>query len=648
MNFLYLLLLCVAMALIQCLIGGTRLLFSFPSYLLLGGAASLTILSLRRRIAKPSGFALLSTVLLGGYVLLRGWKSPYPYLAHPDLFMAAACLVVYLLTALHLTGSRERLRVVAVLLIIAGVEVSVGLFQFTQRSYFMPLGFFPPGALEGGATRANGMFISPNHFAGYLEAVAMFALAAAGWSRWAAGERGTAAFMGLLCYVGVAISLSRGGFLSSAFSLVVFTVLCLWALSLARPGKARIPAIAITVAVAALFVAALLAGAQNERIRERARRVITHDDMRFANWAATLDQFRLAPWWGTGAGTHLIYGRFFRRPRLQTDPVHSHGDYLEMLAEYGIVGEAFAALFLAAHLASGLGATRRIAAGRAVTDPNAPLAPPEPPWSNALALNLGALGAVAALLAHSVVDFNMHIPGNALLYAFAFGILANPGGRPPPVLKPARLSSLTLGRCALVVLGACLIAAILPLLKGEWYTEKARVALRDRKFNDAIRLSKAAILANHPGPEPWFYLGEANRVRATTMPVAMLKSDLYTQAVDAYRNGLRLLPQDINLLVRLGQALDGLERHKEAEAAYREAIHWDPRLAVLRAYYANHLLLTGDEESAQENFRLAQKLGVSFSKGSGAQEVQTMLRDARSGKKEQKDVGLLPEAPSQP
>ena len=46
---------------------------------------------------------------------------------------------------------------------------------------------------------------------------------------------------------------------------------------------------------------------------------------------------------------------------------------------------------------------------------------------SAFALNLGALGALAAYLVHSFVDFNLHIPANVLLMAFVFGILTNAG-----------------------------------------------------------------------------------------------------------------------------------------------------------------------------------------------------------------------------
>ena len=68
-----------------------------------------------------------STLLLGAWVLLRAAHSPVEYLAWPDFFMMLGCLMVYLLTAFYLTGTREQTILLAVLWAIAGVQVWVGL-----------------------------------------------------------------------------------------------------------------------------------------------------------------------------------------------------------------------------------------------------------------------------------------------------------------------------------------------------------------------------------------------------------------------------------------------------------------------------------------------------------------------------------------
>ena len=66
------------------------------------------------------------------------------------------------------------------------------------------------------------MFISSIHLAGYLEAVGAFALSFAAWSRWAGWARFLAGYLALLCYAGVAITGSRGGYGSSIVALGAF------------------------------------------------------------------------------------------------------------------------------------------------------------------------------------------------------------------------------------------------------------------------------------------------------------------------------------------------------------------------------------------------------------------------------------------
>lgn len=607
MNVFLFLIISAAFVYIECMIGGTRFLFSYPAYFLLGVAAFFSVFSLRRPLSKPSTPILCTTLLLAGYVFVRAWSSPYPYLARTDLMMTAGCLLIYLLSALYLTTTRIRMAFIWVLVGLALLQVGLGIAQFVRQDGIMLFGF----EKETINWRATGTLISGNHYAGYLETVAMFTLAIACWSRYKLPLKLFFGLVTLLCYVGVAISGSRGGYLSSAFALVVFATLSIRTLCINRPGKALIPSLSILGVLLVLFGSIAWVGSHNEIIRKRAEQ-IKQPDIRIYNWQATIDHFKLAPWLGTGAGTHLIYGRLFRKPPLQTDPVHAHSDYLEMLAEYGIVGEALALLFLAAHFSGGLRAGAQLSRRYA------------PPGSDTLALNFGAMGAVAALAAHSVVDFNMHIPGNALLLAFIFGMLANPGRAPLPGPifwgDPAMLL-----RLALPALGIATCAATLPRYHAERLTEQARVALRDGKNPQSIKLSKQAILEEQDNAELWLHLGEANRMIGLRMPVPNLRAQYLQQALSAYRNGLRVLPQDIHLLVRQAQALDGLGRYDDAEHSYRTAIQWDPNLGILYHYLASHYHLRGDQKAEQETLHKANQYSNS-SDDTGRAAVETLKK----------------------
>ena len=612
MNYLFLLLLAGALGIIQCLIGGTRLLFSFPAYLLIASAAVLSIFSIRRQASAVSLPAVFSTLALAVYVIIRSWFSPIAYLARPDAFMAAGCLMVYLLTALFLTESRFRLWLIGLLLVIATLEVGVAVVQFSRANGFMLFGFIRGDT----SSRASGMFISGNHLAGFLNAAAIFALALTWWTRIPVWFKLVTAYLMVACYFGLAISGSRGGYLSAGFSLAVFVGLSIWVMRVARRGRYLV---VLACSVLAFVLVVGVGGKvmlKSALFRERITRLgQATQDVRRYNWLAALDQSKINPLFGTGSGTHLIYGRLFRRPQIQSDPVHAHGDYLELLAEYGLVGGVLCVLFLGTHLLSGLNGAKQTAIRRLKGGFG-------PARSDTLALNLAALAATAALIAHSVVDFNMHIPGNALVYAFIFGILSNPGSD-RPLASAAWVSSSTLFRLALFGTGIATLIGVIPKIKGEQLAEDARIALRNRHHGDCILLATKAIEEEPNNPDTWFYLGESNRSIASGMKVAALRGMLLEKAIEAYRRGLAIFPQDENLLIRTAQSLDGLGRYDEAEALYQDAIRWDPNLGVVYAYYGAHLRRVGMGDSAKKCFDAAHQLDTK-----GAAEVSSA--DVRS------------------
>ena len=615
MNLLFVALLTGCLVLIQCLIGGTRLIFSFPAYALVASAAVLSLFWIRRPSFKPSTACLVSTFLLAGYVFCRAWVSPVPYLARADLFMIAGALLVYLLTALYVHETRPRLWIVASLLIVATVHIVVGLLQFKGHNGYMLFGF-----IRGDITpRASGMLICPNHLAGYLESVGLIALSITVWSRFRIGAKMLAGYLTAFCYLGVILTGSRGGYLSAIFSLVVFGMLSVWVVSIYRHRNLDSFFLGTIAAGLLLLCTTGFVMTHNHYINERLHRLIeSTKDVRVYNWLATLDQHKLNPAWGTGAGTHAIYGRLFRRPQIQADPLHSHGDYLELLAEYGVIGELLAVAFLIVHLGTGIRSIRRITIRRLCNTLVSAR-------SDALALTLGSTAAVAALMAHSVVDFNMHIPGNALLFAFLFGMLANPGIDKQSAPAASFEFSTFLLRGGFALLGIATLVGIARFYEGEALTEETRIALRSRDYQNCIQLASQAIKADPSSPAPYFYQGEAYRITALEMKVPALRSVWFENAIASYNAGLKHFPQDETLLVRLGQALDGAHRFDEAEEAYLNAIRWDPNLGILYAYYAAHLQLTGQKDAAKGCLNAAQRLGTQNPHSIGMAEVQSIL-----------------------
>ncbi len=101
---------------------------------------------------------------------------------------------------------------------------------------------------------------------------------------------------------------------------------------------------------------------------------------------------------GTGLGTlQIVYPPY---ESLYDGKIvnHAHNDYLEALAETGVLGGLCCAWFLAVLFGESLRRVRQLSDSFAGT------------------LQLSGLVACTGFLVHSLVDFNLHIPSNALLF----------------------------------------------------------------------------------------------------------------------------------------------------------------------------------------------------------------------------------------
>jgi len=368
------------------------------------------------------------------------------------------------------------------------------------------------------------------------------------------------------------------------------------------------PRIALLIgllAIAAVGGAILLMNT-NELLRQRLSTIpqqVSRDkrDVRIYNWQAALDQIHLDPWLGTGAGSHIRYGRLFRRPQIQSDPIHAHNDYLELLAEYGIAGGLGMAAFLFAHLRSGWRNYRSI-----LREELAHSSEWQPAREDQLALTIGALSAVVAYLVHSVSDFNLHVPGHALIFAFIFGTLAGPARE---VKLDGLLRATMLLRWSLPPLALWVLIFAMATFGGEYWAEKARRALRDFQFSDSIKHAQKGLTFHDQNYELYFYLGGAHRGMALLENEAAARVPHLEAAFEAYAKCIALFPEDEHALTRAAQTLDDLGRFKGAEPIFQTVLQLDPKLAKAHANYARHLAVVGRHDEAEPRMTEARKLG---------------------------------------
>jgi O-antigen ligase len=114
-------------------------------------------------------------------------------------------------------------------------------------------------------------------------------------------------------------------------------------------------------------------------------------------WRATLKLFAAHPIVGIGLGAYWIGITAYHDASGVLVPQEAHNDYLELLASGGVIGFALGVWFLV----SVVKAARKN------------------PWSNpgfVRAARMGALLGIAGVAVHSLLDFGLHLMGNAVVF----------------------------------------------------------------------------------------------------------------------------------------------------------------------------------------------------------------------------------------
>ena len=600
--YLIIVLMALGIAAAQAGIGGMKLLYALPAYGIIGLAALCSLFEPARRISTgTSARCLAAAITLAACIVLRAVYSPVDYLARHDLFMVLATLTTYLLATIFLSESRPRLVMLAILFTFAGAHLACGVVQFRYGQFM----FFEPWIerLEN-AWRASGFFLSPNHLAGLLEMLGVMAASLACWSNWRLVARMIAGYMALLCFIGVALTGSRGGYVSTLTGLLVFAGLSLYVVRRLRPAHFW----STVVAVIMLFSAAIGGGGtlmlKSQTLKDRLDQIENAGNTRLIIWDAAAKQFALSRITGTGSGTHVFLGRQLRAKPVERDATHVQNDYLELLCEYGLLGAVAMAAFLGIHLWTGLGGLRRILAE--LDDVG---------WgslNDELALLLGALSGLAALAVHSCFDGNLHVPGNTLVVALFFSILAAPTIE---TLLPEERAAPSLAihwlRFLPPVIGLYLLVVGVPRVEAEFYAECAARAIRADDFPTAARCAESGIAVEKKNPHLFYYFGEAHAWLASAHePDSAEFFRESHEALGAFHAGLELFPDDLRLLLALGRTLDNYGRFNEAGPVFEKALAADPVSAAAHALHGRHFAMQNNLKDAALRYQRAVNLGA--------------------------------------
>ncbi len=258
-----------------------------------------------------------------------------------------------------------------------------------------------------------GPFINRNHYAAW----GLMALPLA-WAK--LSERRAQVelrvFWGLVALtIGVSILFSRSRAGLGLFLLAL--PLYAW---LSRPARRGLSARTLGLGAGVLLLAVLATLAVESRallarwpgVAELFARPESLDEHRWQIWRDTLPMIRDHLWLGSGLETYGVLSDSYRSFYSDLRWAQAHNDYLQWLAETGLVGAALAVWFLVALARRGAEKLHQLAEGAAS--------------GSERRLVAAALTGCLLVLLHSLVDFPLRIPANALLFSALLAMVAAP------------------------------------------------------------------------------------------------------------------------------------------------------------------------------------------------------------------------------
>lgn len=557
-------------------------------------------------MANPFALVTGATVIVIALWGVRIWINPRPQLLWPPICWAVVGFAVYaviryLTSDIEYVGRQEMVQVlvytflffaivnnlhrqesahaIAISLVFLAMAISFyAVYQFATNSdrVWCLITPYPH--------RGTGTFISPNNFGGFLEMILPLGLAYTLISRLKAVSKVFTGYASLAILAGVAVTGSRGSWFATAFGVVVLFLALLFHRSY------RLPALVLLIIT---LGGGIYFGAKDMFLKARFRELrgpsgeLT-DDGRFAIWRAAVQLWHENVWWGIGPGHFNSRFGKYRAEIVQASPDRVHNDYLNTLTDWGVAGMALVGAALVLLMAGAFSTWLSMRRGESAFGEQR---------SSKLALVLGASIGLLAMLVHSLVDFNMHIPANAIVAVTLMALLTS-------CIRFATDRYWFKARIGIkipitIVLAAACFFLSRQTVRSEreslWIT---RAKLAERASPGQIAALEKAFDIDGKNSETARAIGEAFRQQSWEGV-----GDSEGQAQEAmkwFQTAMTLNPYDDSSMLRYGMCLDRIfERHDEAFKYFNRAVDMDPNSSFDNAYMGWHYVQSGDYAAAR-------------------------------------------------
>jgi O-antigen ligase len=326
-----------------------------------------------------------------------------PFLTRIELLKYSALLaLLFLFVQAYRTRSHWRNFVWFLL----SLGFAVSLFAILQHFTFNGKLYWVRELQYGGIP--FGPYVNRNHFAGLMELLIPPGLAIQILGAERRDQLPLVTLFTLLPIGALFLSASRGGIISFVAEVAFLTILIV----ARRREKKVLGAAALILTLAALLVSWLGIGAALDRFATY-KKLETSEGRRVEMLHDSLRIFQDHRIWGTGLGTLQEVFPLYETAYDGLVVNHSHNDYAEALAETGAIGGICGLAFLVMLF------WRSWKILNMEGDPQG------------FAYHAGALVACLGLLVHAGVDFNFHVPSNALIFLLQAALASSAFPVPP-------------------------------------------------------------------------------------------------------------------------------------------------------------------------------------------------------------------------
>jgi O-antigen ligase len=523
------------------------------------------------------------------YAIARYLTADIEYVARQEMIQVLVCAFLFFAIVNNLYR-QEFSQVISFTLIFLAMGISCyAVFQFfTHSPHVWNYDALYPG-------RGTGTFISPNNLAAFLEMILPLVVAYILAGRVTPVTRILLGYSALVIAAGIVVTFSRGGWAACAAALLALLGILIF------HRQHRLPALLLLVLLigGVIFTAKYLTRTATFIQREKSSGMdVGHVELELRSdlWLAAAEMWRDNFWWGTGPAHYNYRFPEYRTERIQAQPDRAHNDYLNLLADWGTTGGIVTLAGMAVFCA-GLWQTRKKV--RRVE------------WgfgngqSNRFAFFIGAASGLFALALHSIVDFNLHIPANAILGVTLLALLSS------------NLRFVT-EKFWLNLRLPLKVFATLSLIGGIFYLSVQEI----RRSHETLWLARAESLPNF-SPEKAAALEKAFAAEPQNFETAYAIGECYrTQsfeggqdsdelakaAMQRFSRGMKLNPYDSYNYLRYGMCLDWLERHDEAAPFFNRADAYDPNSYFIAANIGWHYVQSGDYAAARPWLRRSLRL----------------------------------------